>query len=89
VVDDLVTRSDRIYVPASSPLVQGLLATAHGNRHEGTQKTLHQLCADFFVSGARTIVRDFVCGYATCQKNKTEHLHPASLLQPLGVPSAI
>jgi hypothetical protein len=30
-----------------------------------------------------------VRGCITCQKNKTEHLHPAGLLQPLGVPSAI
>jgi hypothetical protein len=44
---------------------------------------------DFFIPGARTIVRDFVHGCATCQKNKTEHLHPTGLLQPLGVPSAI
>jgi hypothetical protein len=30
-----------------------------------------------------------VCGCVTCQKNKTEHLHPAGLLQALGVPLAI
>jgi hypothetical protein len=89
VVDDLVTRGGRIYVPASSPLVEELLATVHGAGHEGTQKTLHQLRVDFFVPGTRTIVRDFVCGCTTCQKNKTEHLHPTGLLQPLGVPSAI
>jgi transposase InsO family protein len=88
-VDDLVTRGGRIYVPASSPLVEELLATAHDAGHEGTQKTLHRLHADFFVPGTRTIVRNFVHGCITCQKNKTEHLHPAGLLQPLGVPSAI
>jgi hypothetical protein len=89
VVDDLVTRGGRIYVPTSSPLVEELLATVHDAGHEGTQKTLHQLRIDFFVPGAWTIVRDFVRGCATCQKNKTEHLHPAGLLQPLGVSSAI
>jgi hypothetical protein len=65
VVDDLVTRDGRIYVPASSPLVEELLATAHDTGHEGTQKTLHGLRVDFFVPGARTIVRDFVRGCAT------------------------
>jgi hypothetical protein len=89
VVDDLVICSGHIYVLASSPLVEELLATMHGAGHEGTQKTLHRLRADFFITGARTIVRDFVCGCVTCQKNKTEHLHPAGLLQPLGVLSAI
>jgi hypothetical protein len=52
VVDDLVTRGGRIYVPASSLLVKELLATAHDAGHEGTQKTLHRLRADFFVPGA-------------------------------------
>jgi hypothetical protein len=89
VVDDLVTRGGCIYVPAFSPLVEELLTTAHGAGHEGTQKTLHRLHADFFVPGARTIVQNFVCGYVTCQKNKTEHLHPAGLLQSLGVLSTI
>jgi hypothetical protein len=89
VVDDLVTRGDRIYVPASSPLVEELLTTAHSAGHEGTQKALHRLRVDFFVPGAQTIVRNFVYGCVTCQKNKTEHLHPVGLLQPLGVPSAI
>jgi hypothetical protein len=80
VVDDLVTHGGRIYVPASSQLVEELLATAHSAGHEGTQKTLHELRADFFIPGARTIVRNFVRGCVTCQKNKTEHLHPAGLL---------
>jgi hypothetical protein len=66
VVDDLVTREGRIYVPASLPLVEELLATGHGARHKGTQKTLHWLCTDFFISGARTIVRNFVRGCVTC-----------------------
>jgi hypothetical protein len=52
VVDDLVTRGGRIYVPASSLLVEELLATAHGAGHEDTQKALHRLRADFFVLGA-------------------------------------
>jgi hypothetical protein len=34
-------------------------------------------------------VREFIKGCSVCQCNKTEHLHPAGLLQPLGVPSAV
>jgi hypothetical protein len=33
--------------------------------------------------------RDFVTGCAVCQWDKTKHLHPAGLLQPLPVPSAV
>ena len=34
-------------------------------------------------------VRDYVKECVTCQKNKSEHLHPAGLLQSLSVPSEI
>jgi hypothetical protein len=51
IVDDLVTRNSCIYVPASSPLVEDLLATVHGARHEGTQMTLHRRRTDFFIPG--------------------------------------
>jgi hypothetical protein len=32
------------------------------------------------------VVQDFVRGCATCQHNKSEHLHPAGLLLPLPIP---
>jgi hypothetical protein len=35
------------------------------------------------------VVRDFVQACITCQKNKTDHLHPVALMQPLDVPSTI
>jgi hypothetical protein len=34
-------------------------------------------------------VRDFIRGCPTYQRNKTEHFHPAGLLQPLVVSSAV
>jgi hypothetical protein len=37
----------------------------------------------------RSWVQDFVGACATCQKYKSEHLHPAGLLQPLPVPSIV
>ena len=79
----------RIFVPASSSLWPSILATAHGAEHEGVQKTLHRLRASFYNPGANRLVRDYVHGCATCQRNKTEHLHPAGLLQPLPVPTAV
>jgi hypothetical protein len=57
--------------------------------HEGAQKTLHHLRSNFFVPGARIVVRDFVRTCAVCQRNKTDHLHPTGLLRPLEVPSGV
>jgi transposase InsO family protein len=37
----------------------------------------------------RSWVQDFVRACATCQKYKSEHLHPTGLLQPLPVPSIV
>jgi hypothetical protein len=89
VVDDLVTYHGRIYISASSPSLQDVLTSSHGMGHEGAQKTLHHLCANFFILSVRTIVRDFVCVCATCQHNKTDHLHQVSLMRSLEVPAAV
>jgi hypothetical protein len=35
------------------------------------------------------LVRDYVTSCAVCQRNKSEHLHPAGFLQPLPVPSQV
>ena len=53
------------------------------------KKTLHRLRQDFVVDHDRRLVRDFVNFCVTCQRNKTEHLHPAGLLQPLDVPTQV
>jgi len=87
--DGFVMHRGRIFVPASSSLWPSILATAHGAGHEGVQKTLHRLRASFYNPGANRLVRDYIHGCATCQRNKTEHLHPAGLLQPLPVPTAV
>jgi hypothetical protein len=89
VMDDLITVKGKIYMPASSPTRQTLLDHAHGMGHEGTEKTLNRCRADFYSLGIRAAVRDFVCACITCQHNKTDHLHPAGLLQPLEVPTTV
>ncbi|WVZ49645.1 hypothetical protein U9M48_000985 [Paspalum notatum var. saurae] len=68
---------------------QLILQLAHGAGHGGIQKTLHRLRADFYVPGDRSLVRDFVRSCTVCQRNKTEALHPAGLLQPQEVPSQV
>jgi hypothetical protein len=89
VVDRLITVRGKLYVLASSPSVPHILESVHGIGHEGAEKTLHRLRADFHLPGARKAVLDFVKACATCQRNKTEQLHPAGLLQPLELPFAV
>jgi hypothetical protein len=87
--DGLLTYGGRIYLDSGSPLIQELLSTVHDDGHEGVQRTLHRLRRDVHFPGMRTIVQDFVRACGTCQRNKAEHLHPAGLLLPLPVPSAV
>jgi hypothetical protein len=89
VVDDLVTVGGQIYIVQSSVYLHEVLADTHNMGHEGVQKTLHRLCATFFILGARGLVKDFVRACPTCQKNKAEQLHPTGLLQPLEVPFVV
>jgi transposase InsO family protein len=85
----LLLYNGKVFVPASSSMWSSLLAEAHESGHEGIQKTLHRWRSSFYSPLAARRVREFVQGCSVCQRNKTEHLHPARLLQPLPVPSEI
>jgi hypothetical protein len=85
----LLLYGTRIFVPDFGDLHHQALQLAHGVGHEGTQKTLHWLRAEFYIIGDRALVADWVRNCATCQRNKTPALSPAGLLQPLEVPSQV
>jgi len=85
----LILKGTRIYIPPQSAYLPDILQMAHTSAHEGIQKTLQRLCRDFVIDSDRVIVRDFVRTCSTCQRNKTEALHPAGLLEPLNVPDQI
>jgi hypothetical protein len=89
VVDGLVLRANRVYIPPKLALLPDVLQIAHSAGHEGIQKTLQRLRQDFGVEHDSSLVRDFVRSCLVCQRNKTEALHPAGLLQPLEVPSQV
>lgn len=65
-VDGLITYKGRVYVTASSLALSSILAATHTLGHEGVQKTLHRLCADFFVPKARSVVQQFVQACTIC-----------------------
>ncbi|XP_071674258.1 uncharacterized protein [Lolium perenne] len=87
--EGLLLHGRRIFVPDHGDLRHQALSLAHSAGHEGAQKTLHRLRADFYIPGDGALVRDWVRACVTCQRNKTETLRPAGLLQPLDVPSQV
>jgi hypothetical protein len=87
--DGFITKERRVFVPASTPIVQLLLERAHTAGREGIQRTLHHLCNDFLIPGDKALVKEFVRDCAVCKQNKTSHLQPSGLLQPLTVPTMI
>jgi len=89
VVDGLITHAGKIFVPSDSALVSIILAAVHDMGHEGIQKTLWRVRADFCISKDKQLVADYVRSWGIFQRNKTEHLHPAGLLQPLEIPSQV
>jgi hypothetical protein len=89
VVDDMVTYRGRLYIPPTSPLLQEIMEAVHEDGHEGIHHTLHRLRRDFHFPNMRHLVQEFVRSCPTCQRYKSEHLHPAGLLMPLPVPSAV
>jgi hypothetical protein len=56
VTDGFVTKMRRVFIPASTPAVQILLERAHAASHEGVQRTLHRLRADFHIPGDKALV---------------------------------
>jgi hypothetical protein len=65
------------------------MEAVHEDGHEGVHRTLHRLRRDFHFPNMRHLVQEFVRSCPTCQRYKSEHLHPAGLLMPLPVPSAV
>jgi len=89
IVDGLVTYDSRLYVPSASALLPEIVAAVHDDGHVGVQRTLHRLRRDFHFPDMGRVVQDFVRACPTCQRFKTEHLHPAGLLLPLPVPTGV
>ena len=87
--DGLLLHGSRVFVPDHGDLQQQVLLLAHSAGHEGIKKTLHRLRAGFYIPRGRTLVQDLVRSCTTCQRNKTETVQPAGLLQPLNVPTQV
>ncbi|KAJ4778469.1 polyprotein [Rhynchospora pubera] len=87
--DGFFTKNARIFLGSGSAFTSAALQFAHGMGHEGVEKTLHRLRSNFTFSDMKKFVQEFVAACSVCQRNKSVHLHPAGLLQPLPLPDKI
>ena len=55
--------------------------------HPGYQKTITMLIKDYSWPNMKNELVEYIAKCFECQQVKTEHQHPAGLLQPLPIPS--
>jgi len=82
----------RIHLGSMGPIQQQILHQFHSTPlagHMGTHKTFSRIKKEFYWPGLREAVRAFIRECDVCQRNKSETLHPAGLLQPLPIPDRI
>ena len=75
-------------VPKLTDLREEILREFHYSRfavYPSGTKMYHALCRQYYWSGMKRHVRDFVRRCLMCQQVKVEHRKPAGLLQPLEV----
>ena len=70
------------------PLVLKEFHDSAGGGHFGFFRTYKSIAALLYWEGMKKDVHKYVQGCETCQRNKYETLSPASLLQPLAIPTS-
>ncbi|WJZ95428.1 hypothetical protein VitviT2T_014200 [Vitis vinifera] len=87
--DGSVRFKGRLCVPKDVELRNELLADAHRAKytiHLGNTKMYQDLKRQFWWSGMKRDIAQFVANCQICQQVKAEHQRPAGLLQPLPIP---
>ncbi|RVW98761.1 Transposon Tf2-2 polyprotein [Vitis vinifera] len=87
--DGSVRFKGRLCVPKDVKLRNELLADAHRAKstiHPGNTKMYQDLKRQFWWSGMKRYIAQFVANCQICQQVKAEHQRPAGLLQPLPIP---
>ncbi|XP_068639419.1 uncharacterized protein [Aristolochia californica] len=81
--------STPIYLLTTSKLIPAILSAYHDSTHEGLQKTLWRIRADFYWPAMKSSITTYVSDCQVCQGNKSDHLSPIGLLQPLALPTQV
>lgn len=55
-----MTYKGRVYLPTNSSLIPNIISSIHNSKHEGIQKTLYRVQADFYWQGMKASIREFI-----------------------------
>ena len=91
-VSDNLLYKGRLVLSKTSSLIPALLHTFHDSvlwGHSGFLRTYKRMNGEIHWVGMKNDVKKYVEQCETCQRNKTEALSPAGLLQPLPLPNLI
>jgi hypothetical protein len=87
--DDILRCKKRVCVPNDPNLRRLILDEGHKSKlsiHPGATKMYQDLKLNFWWSGMKKQVAEYVAACLTCQKAKVEHQKPAGIMQSLEVP---
>eukprot|EP00253_Pinus_taeda_P022079 PITA_22079 len=87
--DGMLLYKKRLFVPNDNNLKNLILNefhTSHYAGHPRYQKMLTALRKKYYWPGMKKHVAEYLARCLECQQIKTEHQHPAGLLQPLPIP---
>ena len=86
----LILYKNRLYIPNVSKIKLLILNEIHKTPYSGHpsyQKTITMLRKYYFWPNMKNELAEYIAKCFECQQVKTEHQHPAGLLQPLPIPS--
>ena len=82
----------KLYVGVASPFRNLILQELHSSPvggHSGFLQTLQRIQQNFYWPNMRAFIKQYIRECETCQRNKSENVSPAGLLQPLPIPQQI
>ena len=87
--DGTLLYGSRLCVPNVEVLKREIMEEAHNSSyamHPGSTKMYHTLKDNYWWSGIKKDIAEFVARCLVCQQVKAEYQHPAGTLQPLPIP---
>jgi hypothetical protein len=87
--EGLLNYKNKLYIPNCDDLKRFIMDELHKRPyigHPGYQKMITATRKQFYWTGLKKDIDDYLAKCLECQQVKVEHQHPAGLLQPLPIP---